>query len=73
MAIRTLLREGRLAIARTGTAMKPNQIGNRVVVIGPSPPAAEKVAYREPTHRRATSQRVVVIKNGELVGGSPGR
>ena len=53
--------------------MKPTKTGNRVVVIGRPAPAAEKVAYREPADQRATSQRIVLIKNGELVGRGPGR
>jgi hypothetical protein len=73
MAIRTLLRERSLALARTGTAMKPTKIGNRFIVIGRPAPAAEQVAYREPTPQRAMSLRLIVIKNGERVGSRPGR
>ena len=53
--------------------MKPTRIGNRFVVIGRPAPAAEKVADREPTRPRATPRRIVVIKDGELVGRRPGR
>jgi hypothetical protein len=53
--------------------MKPTQIGNRVVVIGRPAPAAERGACREPANQRAMPQRIVVIKNGELVGSKPGR
>jgi len=73
MTIRTLLGKRSLAIARTGTAMKQTKIGNRFIVIGRTAPATEKIAYREPTNQRATSQRIVVIRNGERVGSRPGR
>jgi len=53
--------------------MKQTRIGNRFVVIGRPAPAAEKVAHREPARRRATARRIVVIKDGELVGGRPAR
>ena len=53
--------------------MNQTQIGNRVVVIGPAAAAAEKIASRGTTGRRATPPRIVVIKNGELLGGRPGR
>jgi hypothetical protein len=53
--------------------MKQTRIGNRFVVIGRPAPAAEKIAHREPTRRRATARRIVVIKDGELVGRRPGR
>jgi hypothetical protein len=53
--------------------MNQTQIGNRVVVIGPAAPAVKKIAYRGAADRRATPIRIVVIKNGELVGGRPGR
>jgi hypothetical protein len=53
--------------------MKPTKIGNRFIVIGRPAPTAEQVAYREPTTRRATPLRLVVIQNGERVGRSPGR
>jgi hypothetical protein len=53
--------------------MKPTQSGNRVVVIGPTAPAAEKIAYRGTVDQRAMPRRIVVIKDGELVGGRPAR
>jgi hypothetical protein len=53
--------------------MKPTRIGNRFIVIGRPAPAAEQVAYREPTTQRATSQRLIVIQNGALVGSRPER
>jgi hypothetical protein len=53
--------------------MKQTKTGNRVVVIGGPAPATKKVALREPDNQPATSRRVVVIKNGELVGRRPGR
>jgi hypothetical protein len=62
-----------LDITRPGAAMKPTKIGNRIIVIGSTIPANEKACHRPPTSRRATPQRIVVIKNGQLVGGRPGR
>ena len=62
-----------LAIARTGTAMKPTRVGNRVVVIGSTPPASEKTAYPPPVQQRPTTRRIVVIRNNEPVGRTPGR
>jgi hypothetical protein len=53
--------------------MKPTKSGNRFIVIGRPAPATEQVAYREPTTQRATSQRLVLIQNGERVGSNPGR
>jgi hypothetical protein len=53
--------------------MKPTQIGNRVVVIGPTAPAAQKVTCQESAPQRATSRRIVVIKDGQLVSRRPGR
>jgi hypothetical protein len=73
MAIRTLLGKCLSAVARTGAAMNQTQIGNRVVVIRSTTPATEKVARREPTQQRATPHRIVVIRNGELVGSRPRR
>ena len=62
-----------LAIARKGTAMKPTRVGNRVVVIGSTPPASEKTAYPPPVRQRPTTRRIVVIRNNEWVGGRPAR
>jgi hypothetical protein len=53
--------------------MNQAQIGNRVVVIRSTAPANEKTGYRRPAPQRATPQRIVVIRNGEPVGGRPGR
>jgi hypothetical protein len=53
--------------------MNQTKIGNRFIVLGRPAPAAEQVAYREPTTQRATSPRIVVIQNGERVGSRPGR
>jgi hypothetical protein len=73
MTIRTLLRKRSLAIARTGTAMNQTKIGNRVVLIGRTALANEKTAFLQPTKQRPTTHRIVVIRNGELVGSRPGR
>ena len=53
--------------------MNQTKIGNRFIVIGRPAPAAEQVAYREPTTQRATSLRLVLIQNGERVGSRTGR
>jgi hypothetical protein len=53
--------------------MKPTQIGNRVVVIRSTAAATEKTGSRQPAPQRPTTRRIVVIKDGELVGGRPGR
>jgi hypothetical protein len=53
--------------------MKLTRIGNRLIVIDATAPAAKMVTYQERTSHRATSQRIVVIKNGQRVGRGPGR
>jgi hypothetical protein len=53
--------------------MNQTNIGNRIVVIAGTAPAIEKNGYREPVRKRATSRRLVVIKNGELVRSGPRR
>ena len=73
VAIRTLLGKCSSAVARIGAAMKRTRVGNRVVVIGSTAPANDKTGSGQPTPQRATPQRIVVIKNGELVGRRPGR
>ena len=73
VASRTLLGECSSAVARIGAAMKPTQSGNRVVVIRSTAAANDKAGSRQPAPERATPQRIVVIKDGEWVGGRPGR
>jgi hypothetical protein len=73
MVIRTLVRNRLLLVARTGAAMKQTKTRNRVVVIGSPAPTTEKIARREPGDQQVTSRRMVVIKNGELVGSRPRR
>ena len=53
--------------------MNQTKIGNRVVVIGSTAQANEKTGYLQPTKQRPTTHRIVVIRNGELVGSGPGR
>jgi hypothetical protein len=47
--------------------------GSRFVVIGRAPPAGKKTGRRELPVQRALARRIVVIRDGELVGGRPGR
>jgi hypothetical protein len=53
--------------------MNHTLIGNRVVIIRSTAPANEKTGPRQPAPQRPTPQRIVVIKDGELVGGRPAR
>jgi hypothetical protein len=53
--------------------MKRTRVGNRVVVIASTAPANDKAGSRQPAPQRPTTRRIVVIKDGELVGGRPGR
>jgi hypothetical protein len=62
-----------LAIARTGTAMNQTKIGKRIVLFGRPARANEKIGCLQPTNQRPTTHRIVVIRNGELVGGRSGR
>jgi hypothetical protein len=55
-------------ITRIGTAMNQTKIGNRVVAIAGTASANEKPGYREPTEQRHTARRIIVIRNGKLVG-----
>jgi hypothetical protein len=73
MAIRALVRNRLLLVARTGAAMKQTKTRNRVVVIGSPARAAEKIDGREPADQQVTSRRMVVIKDGQFVGSKPGR
>jgi hypothetical protein len=60
-------------ITRTGITMNQTQIGNRVVAIVGTGSASGNADYRKPTDQRHTAQRIVVIRNGELVGRRRGR
>jgi len=73
VAIRTLLGKCSSAVARIGAAMKRTRVGNRVVVIGSTAPANDKTGTLPPRRQRPTTRRIVVIKDGELVGGRPAR
>jgi hypothetical protein len=53
--------------------MNQTKIGNRVVLIGSTAPAHVKTGYLQPTKQRPTTRRIVVIRNGELVGIRHGR
>ena len=62
-----------LATTHTGTAMNQTKISNRIVLIGRTAPANKKTGYLKPTAQRPTTHRIVVIRNGELVGSKPAR
>jgi hypothetical protein len=66
---RLLLPERLLAIA----PMKQTTIGNRFIVIGGTAPAIQKIASRNPSTRLPRPQRIVLIKNGKLVGSKSAR
>jgi hypothetical protein len=53
--------------------MKRTRVGNRVVVIRSTAAANDKTGPRQPAPQRPTTCRIVVIKDGELVGGRPAR
>jgi hypothetical protein len=53
--------------------MKQTKIGNRFIVLGPPELPTEKIAFRQPTNQPAVSQRIIVIKDGQLVGSRLGR
>jgi hypothetical protein len=59
----------------TRTTKNQTQIGNRVVVIAGPVPANEneKAGCRGTAGKGVRVRRTVVIRNGELVGGGPGR
>ena len=59
-----------LIIALKGTTMTETKSGKRIVVIGRTVPAHEKINHREPSNQRARSQRIVIIRDGKLVRGS---
>jgi hypothetical protein len=62
-----------LFITRTGIVMTQTKSGSRIIVIGSTAPAHEKTGDVQPTNQRPTGSRIVVIKNGELVGSRTGR
>jgi hypothetical protein len=47
--------------------------GSRFVVIGRAAAAGKKTCRRELPIERASARRIVVIRNGDLVGGRSGR
>jgi hypothetical protein len=53
--------------------MNQTKSGNRVVLIGRTARANEKIGCTQPTNQRPTTHRIVVIRSGELVGGRSGR
>jgi hypothetical protein len=53
--------------------MNQTKIGHRLVVIAGTAPAREKAGSLRPAGRRPTARRIVVIRNGESVGGRSGR
>jgi hypothetical protein len=59
-----------LAIAQTGITMNQTKIGSRIVLIAGTTPASQKTVHREPIKQRRKARRIVVIRNGKLVGNS---
>jgi hypothetical protein len=53
--------------------MSKSKTANRVVVIAGTAAATGNAGHREPTDQRSTARRIVVIRNGELVGSRPSR
>jgi hypothetical protein len=54
--------------------MMQTMTGRRLVIIGGTATAASTHTQRETCDRqRATARRIVVIKDGQFVGGRPGR
>ena len=53
--------------------MHQTKIGYRVVAIAGTAHASGNAARLEPAKKRIASRRIVVIRNGEFVGGGPGR
>ena len=52
--------------------MTHTKIGSRFVVIGRAAPAGKNTGRRELSVQRAAARRIVVIRDGEIVGGRPG-
>ena len=52
--------------------MTQTKIGSRFVVIGRAAAAGNKTGRRELPVQRAAAQRIVVIRNGEFIGGKSG-
>jgi hypothetical protein len=54
--------------------MMQTKTGHRIVIIGPAGASTTQGGLREPPSRqRVTPRRIVVIKDGQLVGGKAGR
>ena len=53
--------------------MNQTKIGNRIVVIAGTAPAKEKPGYRELNEQRPTARRIVLFRNGKVVGRRRGR
>jgi hypothetical protein len=53
--------------------MNQSKTGNQVVVIAGTAAANGNAGRREPADQRPTARRIVVIRDGESVGGRPGR
>jgi hypothetical protein len=65
---------GFLAINRIGGIdMTQGKFGNRVVVIAGTATTSGNTDQGKTTEQRPNARRIVVIRNGELVGSRPGR
>jgi hypothetical protein len=53
--------------------MNQTKSGNRVVLIGRTGRANEKIGCTQPTNQRPTTHLIVVIRNGESVSSRSGR
>jgi hypothetical protein len=56
-----------------GNAMNQTKVGNRYVVIAGTAQVKKHSRYREATRLPPAADRIVVIKNGEVVAGGRGR
>ena len=62
-----------MAIVRSGTIMTQNKNGNRIVILAGTATSNNQGGDREASIQRASSGRIVVIKNGEMVKSEPRR
>jgi hypothetical protein len=61
--------QGHLDFQLLGTTMNQRKSGNRIIFIRRPAPSHEKTDHREPLNQRASSQRIIVIRDGKFVSG----